>query len=289
VSTRRALLLDTNHISSIACAPSGADEAEVLRRLHRGDAALTVSIFQIMELAHPDFAAVGEVKALLRDVPTLLANPFENIQDEEMACMVARAVGLSRRPPRVFARDTSEWGYLLGPVGGSPSDMIDAFTVLTEQRNGILSTAKYGADSSMLKLEAALVRDPALPLTLALEDHLNERRANLPTYGSGLTATEIIQRTGGISDLPSYQVQESLVAERMKHAGQKSTPNDVIDEFIAFHAPYAAVTALDKRTVYRAKLAKLRHAERMTHRLSDIPALLDRVISGELVPQESAW
>lgn len=289
MTTKEAVLLDTNHLSDLARDPSAPASTEVIRRLHRGDGVLAIGLFNLLELADPAFKDLPEVFALLRDVPTVLANPYENVEDEEFALAVAKANGLTRRPPRVFAKDTSEWGYHVGPVGGGPVDMIEAFRQLPGSREEILAKATWGAESSMMKDSAALIREPELPLTLALQRHLDMQRLRFPGYGNGLTASQVIERVGGNAAFPGYQVQESLLAQRMKDPGQKSTKNDVFDEFIAFYAPYAAATALDRRTFHRARMAKLSSVPRMTRDLSQVPAILDRVIAGELSTVQSAW
>jgi hypothetical protein len=284
----RALILDTNHLSDLARFPSETASVQVLRRLQQGDAALAVSLIQLVEFADPGFKSVGEVRSLLQDVPHVLANPYENVEDEEIAVAVERAGGRTRRPPRVFAADTSEWGDHGGPVGGNAVDMIDAFREMPDVRRALLDMADWGAASSMLKGNAALMKDPLLPLTLAVQHHLDEHRQRSPDYANGLTAAAIIERAGGKAAFPGYQVQEALVAQRLKDPGQKSSANDVFDELIAFYAPYAAVTAIDKRTLHRAKMAKLPSVPRMTRSLSDVPSILDRVIKGELIPIASS-
>ena len=75
----------------------------------------------------------------------------------------------------------------------------------------------------------------------------------------------------------------------MKDPGQKSTADDVYDEFITFYAPYAAVTAVDRRTLHRAKMAKVDAVARMTRHLSEVPALLEAAARGELPVTESAF
>jgi hypothetical protein len=261
----------------------------VITLLQREEATLAVSYLQILELAAPSFTSLPDLKALLSDLPHVLANPFENVADEEIAFVVARVNGLSRRPPRVFARDTSEWGYHVGPVGGTAVDMLDAVSESTEQRDQIRAMAKWGAESSMLKGEAALAKNPKLPLTLAVQHHLDQQRKTYKKYGMGLSAEEIVKRAGGRAAFPGYEVQESLVAERMADKGQKSSANDVFDEFIAFYAPYAAATAVDKRTLHRAKMAKLPAVPRMTRYLSEIPSIVERVRSGALTVMASAF
>ncbi len=283
----RALLLDTNHLSHLARFPGAADSAAVLEYLERGHATLAVTLFQLVELSDPKFQSVEAAKALLGSLPHFLANPFENVAEEELALACASATGRKRRAPRVFARDTSEWGHHIGPVGGSAVDMIDAFASGHGEREGIVRVAEWGAVSSMLKDKAVLIRDPMRPLTAAMERHLEEHRSRVPTYADGLSAGEIISRVGGKPAFPGFQAQEGLVAERMKQRGQQSKSNDVFDEYTTFYAPYAAVTALDGPTVHRAKMAKLPCVARITKSLTDVPILLDRVIAGELVPQLS--
>jgi len=282
------VVLDTNHLSDLAREPSQPSHEAVIRRLQDGTAALALSLFHLVELSSSTFRSGAEVRALLRDVHHVLANPFENIEDEEIACAVARAGGLARRPPRVFARDTSEWGYHPGPVGGTALDMLDAFDQLQGDRKRILDLASWGAQSSMMKGEAALMKDPLLPLTLAVQRHLDIHRQRLSRYGGDMSAWDVIDRAGGKEAFPAYQVQEALVTQRIKDPGQKSTPNDVIDEYIAFYAPYAAVTAVDRRTLHRAKMARLACVARMTRYLAEVPSILDRVIAGELAPVVSA-
>jgi hypothetical protein len=228
------------------------------------------------------------MRALLKDVPHVLANPYENVLDEEIAKAVAQANGLFRRPPRVFARDTSEWGYHVGPSGGGAVEMLDAYRALPNERRELLEIAQSGATTSMMKTDAAVIRTPLLPLTLAVQHHIDEQRERFPDYGRGLSAKDVIDRVGGKAAFPGYQVQEGLAAERMKDLGQKSTRNDIFDEYLAFHAPYAAVTALDKGTIHRAKMAKLPSLPRMTADLREVLHILDRVISGEFDLVESA-
>jgi hypothetical protein len=283
------LLLDTSHLSDLAYGPTTPASAEVLRRLQRGDATLAVSLFQILEFAHPGFEHVGDIRALLADVPHVLANPFEDVVDEEMALVCARVTGKRRRAPRVWAHDTSEWGYHIGPIGGSAVDMLDAFRQTQVERAQIHAMAEYGAAGSMMKDRAALVQSPELPLTLALQRHIDLQRLRHPPYAAGLSGADVLARAGGPVAFPAYHTQEALVAQRMRDPGQKSTPNDVYDEFIACYAPYAAVTAVDRRTLHRARMARLDAVPRMTRHLADVPGLLDRALAGELVPVESAY
>jgi predicted nucleic acid-binding protein len=283
------VLLDTNHLSDLARHPAAADPAAILTRLEKGDAALAISLFHLLELSDPRFKSSDDMRALLRSVPHVLANPYENVEDEEMAVACARATGLIRRPPRVWARDTSEWGYHAGPAGGSAADMLEAFKAMGDERDSIHAYAEHGARGSMMKGDAALIRQPLLPLTLALRRHIDLGRLRLPSYAGGLSAEQVIERVGGNTAFPGYHMHEALLEQRMKDPRQKSTANDVYDEFIAFYAPYAAVTAVDKRTLHRAKMANVRAVARMTRHLSEVPSRLDAVARGELAVTESAF
>jgi hypothetical protein len=283
------VVLDTNHLSDLAREPSAPESAAIIGRLERGDTALGISLFHLLELSDPRFKSADNLRALLRAVPNVLANPYENVEDEEMAVACARATGLTRRPPRVWARDTSEWSYHVGPAGGTAVDMLDAFVAMSDEREQVRAFAEYGAQGSMMKSRAALVREPMLPLTLALQRHIDEQRLRFPGYANALTAREVIERAGGKSAFPGYQMQESLLDQRMKDPGQKSTANDVYDEFIAFYAPYAAVTAVDRRTFHRAQMARVEAVARMTRHLSEVPRLLDAVVRGDLPVTESAF
>jgi predicted nucleic acid-binding protein len=283
------VVLDTNHLSDLARDPSSSVTSRVIRCLQSGDAILAVPFLVLLELSEPKFRSFGEVKALLSELPHVLANPDENVRDEEMAFVCAQVIGQVRRRPRVWARDTSEWGYHHGPAGGNAVNLLDAFRDLNAERAALHNTAAKGARESMMKADAALIREPLLPLTLALQRHLDFQRLRHARYAEGLSAQDVIRLAGGKEAFPGYQMHESLVGARLGDAGQKSTKNDVYDEYIAFYAPYAAVTALDRRMLHRARTAKLPAVSRMTYRLSEVPEILQRVISGELSFVPSAF
>ena len=284
------LLLDTNHLSNLARESNSDASAELLRRLSSGRTTLVVTLVNLLEMSNPAFSSVGEVRALLQDLPHVLANPFEDVQEEEIACACVRAAGstLSRRSPRVFARDTSEWGYHGGPVGGTAVDMLDAFRTEPSPRNDVLAMAALGANASMMKDNAALIKQPSLPLELAVDRHLQTHRMRYSAYAGGLTAAEVISRAGGDAAFSGYHVQESLTRQRMLDAGQKSTANDVLDEYIAFYAPYCAATIVDRGTFHRVRMSKLACVERMTNDPAKVPAILDRVAAGTLAPEDSS-
>ena len=241
-----------------------------------------------MELADPGFASVGELIALLRDVEWVLLNPFENVEDEEIAFAVARATGRQRRSPRIFAASTAEWGYHLGPPGGGPVEMLEAIQKLPQMRRQILDLAKVAAQHSMMKEQAAVISKPGVPIEIAVAHHLREMRMRTPNYGDNLSAAEVLERAGGISALPWHEAHERLMIERLRLKEQKSTSNDVLDEYITAYAPYVPVTAVDRRTYHRVQSTRLSFASRVTRSLREVPTLIARVQAGELQVSPSA-
>ncbi|MEO6444405.1 MAG: hypothetical protein ABIZ91_16430 [Gemmatimonadaceae bacterium] len=282
------LNLDTNHLSEIAKFPDTEGARCIRALLAAGKAKLAISTYHLLELAAPEFQSVDKVRELLRSVPWVLLNPVENVQDEEIAVVVARATGRVRRPPRVFATSTADWGYHVGPEGGGPVEMLGAISQLQDMRRDFLKVAAYGAEASMMKTDAALISKPGLPIILAVERHLKEFRIRAPSYGEGLTASEILDRSGGLAALPMHEAHEQLVIQRLRQLDQKSTGNDIFDEYIAAYAPYVTATALDRRSFHRVKETRLSFVQRVTRDLRKIPEILERVRVNELVVSASA-
>ena len=260
----------------------------MIRRLQRGDVALAISLFHMVEFSHPAFRSYPVLRDLLNDIPTVLANPFQEVEEDEFAVACAAATGRSRRPPRVFAADTSRWGIAGGPIGGTALDMIESFS-RGPSRDQIVAMAHHGADTaSRMKGQAAVVRDPQLPLRLAVERHLLLHRESYRGYADGLESEEIIRRTQEWPHFAGYRVHEALLAVRLRDSNRKDRPGDVFDEFNAFYAPYAVATAVDRGTLHRVRMARLLCAGRMTSELGDIPTILDRVAAGQDAPVESS-
>lgn len=281
------LNLDTNHLSELAKAPTADGSRAVLDLLGAGKARLAISTFHLLELAAPGFRSVDKVRDLLRKVPTVLLNPLENIQDEELAVAVARATGRTRRPPRVFASSTVDWGYHIGSPGGGPVEMLGALSQLQGIRSDFLKVAAYGAKVSMMKTDAAVIRTPGVPISLAMDRHISELRLRTSFYGDGLSGREILERVGGLAALPMHQAHEEIVIQRLRQLDQKSTGNDIFDEYIAAYAPYVTVTALDRRTYHRVRATNLPFVPRVTRELASIPEILARVERRELAVTES--
>jgi hypothetical protein len=285
----RVLNLDTNHVSDLVRRQHAVDVRGVLELLERGEAALGFSHLHVAQLAAPEFVTWPALRDLLREVPTVLLQPREDVFEEEAICATMRAIGERRRPPRVIARDTSEWGRKPGPPGGDVVIMVDAFRELDESRHGLLRMGEHYAASVQMKERAYVMRHPLGPLTLMVEDHLRDMRTRIVGYARGVTASEVVQASGGLAAFPAYQVNHELLVYTLRLPSVKGRPGDLADEYIASYAPYVAVTALDRATAHRVREVRLSCAPRVTARLADVPALFQRVQSGALKVVPSHW
>ncbi len=287
--SRHVLYLDTNHLSEVARNPAAPSAAPVLRILQDDRARLAISLLHYIELASPAFTSVGDVKALLRDVPLAYALSNEEVWDAETAVACAKATGRDRTPPRVFCVTALDWCGGPSPTDGDAVDFLEALIEQPQLRSQVLDVAAVAAKVSMMKTQAAIVKQPELPLQLSVADHLQLFRQHNGDYAGGLHPHEVIAGAGGPTCFPSLNMFHCTLRERLSLMGQKSTSNDVLDEYHASYAPYSAATALDRRTAARVRTAQLADRHRVTAQLSDIPGLLERVEAGALLPEPSTW
>ncbi|HEX7239127.1 MAG TPA: hypothetical protein VF263_02585 [Longimicrobiaceae bacterium] len=280
--------LDTNHISDLVWRRADADVQSIVKILSRGDVSLNVCLFHVVELSAPTFPKFVDIIQLVRDLPIVLGNPVENIFDEELACACAAACGRTRRPPRVFARDLSEWGYV-GTVQGTAVDLLEFYATHQNHRDRLISAFDYFSRYDRLKRDAAVVRDPMLPITLQMEEHLTKLRLTTPQYADALSAREVLDKVGGVPALPAYEIYQQVMLQRLTHLEKITSGNDLRDEYVACYTPYAAVTVLDRRTAHRVKQAKQSSAPRVTRYLKEVPDILQRIHDGQLGFVPSAW
>lgn len=285
---RPVLYLDTNHISEIARHPDRADSQPVVAALQGSRAALAITLIHFVELSDPGFSSFTAVRDLLRSVPVAWTGSTTEVWDSEIAVACARARGITREPPRVFHKDALDWSRGPSPTSDDAGTFLEDLVKQSELREGLLDVAKEAAQVSMIKTEAVLVKEPVFPLRIGVQDHLDSWRARNWDYALGLDADDIIRSAGGPPGFPSLHTYHSTLRERLKLADQKSTKNDVFDEYHAAYAPYAAVTALDRATVSRLKAAGLNVVHRVTAFLSDVPGILERVERGAITPVASA-
>ncbi len=240
------LYLDTNHVSELARCPTATDQAAVLGLLQSGRGRLAISLVHFIELAAPDFRSVDDARGLLRDVPVAWTVSTEELWDGEIAVACARARGLERQPPRVFCENSLDWSRWPSPASGNAAEFLDSLIEQPALRDGLLQVADEWARASMLKTEAALIKVPGLPLELAVDAHLAGWRERNAHYADGLNATEIVRAVGGSVGFPSLNMFHRTIEQRLRQVSQKSTRNDIFDDYHAAYAPYAAVTALDR-------------------------------------------
>jgi hypothetical protein len=285
----RVLNLDVNHLSDLVRRPGDADVGAVLQLVGRAEVTLGLSHLHVAQLGAPAFREWPALRSLLRDVPTVLLQPREELFHEEAATVAARAAGLHRPTPRVIARDTSEWGLSLGPIGGDAVDLVEFFRSHPAHREQLRAMGQQYAHAAQMKERAYRIQEPEGPLRLLLEEHLRDMRARDPGYARGLTAEEISQAVGGVRALPAFAVDDALCAYLLGDPAVKGQPGDLADEYIASFAPYVAVTALDRATTHRIRMARLECGRRVTARLAEVPALYARVRAGELPVVPSRW
>lgn len=277
---------DTGVLSDLAREPTSVRSRAMLSVLEDGRGCLAISDMQLYELAAPELKpeTYASVRDILRDVPVQLINPWEDVADEEVAYAVGRAVGSEVRPPRVFAASLREFGMWRVPPGESLPDFLDLMRSVPKPRQQIMAVADEVAAASMLKGAATLVHSPDLPLTLRVERHLTKWRSLVPGYGRGLTANELIAMAGGEAAFPFIATHLRIVQVRLLQAEQKSTRNDVWDEYIAAYSPYVPATIVDRPTMHRMREAGLPHVARVTARPEEVAGILERVAAGELSP-----
>ncbi len=275
------LYLDTNHLSNLARGPSAPEAQAVIRLLQSGRSRLAVSLMHFVELASPGFASVADARALLRDVPVAWTLSTAEVWDSEIAVACAKARGLTREPPRVFCSTALDWSRGPSPAPGNAADFLDAVIEQPAERESLLRAADEAARTTMLKTDAALIKHPDIPLLRFVEDHLAEGRRRTAGYADGLDAADVVRLSGGYAAVPSLHLFHSTIGQRLRLVAQKSTRNDVFDDYHAAYAPYAATTALDRGTAARVRSAGLAERHRVTACLGDVPGLIDDVESGK--------
>lgn len=281
VDPAKVLYLDTNHMSTLAGIRPDLGAGPVRELLDSGDAVLAFSIVHMIELSAPTFRSVDLVRRLLSEFPIVFATIREQIFDQEMLAAHALTYGYPATVPEPFVERLEEWHDRKAPPGFGAVDMLDFLIERPEIREEMLAIGQRGAEVASLKEQAYVVRDRTGPIVLRLRDELP---ALLRERGidSKFAPEEIVSAMGGVEGFPSYAVWQSLSIQRLLHPGFITEPNDIWDEYQASYAPYAAVTALDRRTAHRVREARLPCSSRVTSCLSDVPRLFLKVSLGDL-------
>lgn len=269
------LYLDTHHISRLARFPEEADSAAVNQLLRSGTIHLAMTWLHLQELSAPEFVSRAQVGAFLDSVPVAWAPAPDELFDLEVQAAIQHA--MTGEPPSLSLFSES-FVHALGapPEADIPiADMLDAMASRSDLRSHLDEAAKHGAQmDARFKKAAAVVRNPKEPIVAHIRE-LNTRRTpsglRLPRMFS---PDEIIELAGGLTGFPGINVAHSLARTRLNDESFPSESNDVMDEWHACYAPYAAVIALDRRTAARFRMAHLPDAPHVTHRLQDVPQIL---------------
>lgn len=285
--TWRTLYLDTNHLSDLARGPSAPEAAAVIRLLQSGDLSLAFTLLHFVELSDIRFKSFPELKALISDLPIAWTVSTTELWDAEVAVACAKARGIERAPPKVFCDSSVDWSRGPSPAVGSAADFLQTIRDNQPQREQLLKAAEDAARLSDLKTAAVIVANPDIPLLRLIEEHLNDRRASNFDYAFDVDPASLLA-TLGRRAFPSASVHQSIIRQRLLDTSQKSTGNDVFDEYHAAYAPYCVATALDRRTLARARGAKINDTFRMTSRLAEVPKLMEQVASGSSTVTPSA-
>lgn len=277
-----ALNIDTSRLSQFVENLERNDCVDLFRELTRGDCYLVVCLTRVMELSRIEPARRANIISLLREVPTLIGQPEEVLEQDELKSACAALSRLERRPPKPFARDTADWGYALNTLGGSAADLLAIADPSMEEFADLRRIADEHVETArQLRTNAAVVRDRPVHLRHALHSHLADHRRRTSQYGGTLSADQIISHAGGLRAFPTFEVKAELLAARLNHRSPAES-NDVFDEDIARYHPYSAVSVLDNATVKRFWAARIPGRERVVAKLTDALEVIRRVRAGEL-------
>lgn len=272
--TTPVLNVDTGRISQLAESPADGEWKDLVDTLSRGDAYIVVCLTRIHELSRLSAQRRATVVSFLRQVPTLIGQPEDVLEEDELACACASAAGLSRRAPQPFARTSDSWGTAFQAPGGTAADLLEVWDPTSPEVQVLASLGPLHIRLAQgLAQPAAVTTDRAVHLRAALQHHLARWRASSRDYGANLSAQEVIDRVGGLEAFPAFRVVADLLAARLgrEHAGHA---NDLFDENIARYHPYCAVSVFDRATANRFREAKIAGGERVTHRLGEVMTLL---------------
>lgn len=274
--------LDTSRISALVASSAVAGVRPLKSLLENGELHLVVCLARVLELAALSPAKRLEVVHFLRAVPTLIGQPEDILQSDELRNGCLRAVGRQiPRAPRAFARGTADWGTEINAQGGTAADLLELYDCQSPEARQLKALGPAHVPVAIeAGIAAAVVSDREVHLRDDLSRHLADIRARNRDYASNLDADEVIERNGGISAFPTYDVSAALLVARL--LAQRHEANDLLDEDIAKYHPYSAVSVLDRATANRFWRANVAGRERVTFDLSASVGIVERVRDGAL-------
>ena len=271
------IYLDTNHISGLARNSGASQHADALSVLRSSGVRIAFSVLHMVELSDPAFKSFADVCGLLDSLSVAWAILPTKLFDREVEAAVA--VGMGAQPPRVRAFFETPAAALNYPAleRGLPSAALEAMRENPELRRGLLDLATdHAREYDLVKTWAAAVERPLEPLLARI------RAQQIRTTPSGIHLLEpfppelILERAGGLSACPAYEVYQSLNVTRLRDPKYRTVRNTIMDEWHAAYTPYVSVMALDKATARRFRSTRLPVAERVAERIDEIPSILAR-------------
>jgi hypothetical protein len=219
----------------------------------------------------------------LPDVINFVANhsyiwavPLDILWKREVVAAHLRANGLRESVARAFEKTLDSWSEAPAPTGADIRDFLEFLIAEPHHRTDFLLLAdRSAARYDRLKRNAAVANNPTLPVLLNIaEEAVNWTPAgiHLPKKFSPL---EVLSTVGGLAGFPAYQVWQELGLTRLKDTHFNTKRNDILDEWHACYAPYAAACALDGPTFARLRSTKLPCVGKCTQRLEQITRILD--------------
>lgn len=280
--------LDTSRISALVASSADAGARPLRALFENGDLHLAVCLARVLELAALSSAKRREVVHFLQAVPTLIGQPEDTLQTDELRNGCLRAVGSEiPRAPRAFARGTADWGTAINAQSGTAADLLELYNSQSPEARQLKTIGSVHVPVALeVGAAAAVVKDREVHLRDDLSRHLADIRARNPAYASGLDACEVIERNGGIAAFPTYDVSSALLVARL--LDERHEANDLLDEDIATYHPYSAVSVLDRATANRFWRANVAGRERVTFDLSASAGIVERVRDGALAVHDHA-
>ncbi len=186
--TTPVLNIDTSRITQLAEGPAHGEWKDLVETLSRGDAYIVVCLTRIHELSRLSAQRRATVVSFLRQVPTLIGQPEEVLEEDEMACACASATGRARRAPQPFARTSDSWGTALQAQGRTVADLLDVWDSTSPEAQALASLGPLHIRLAQgLAHPAAVTTDRAVHLRAALQNHLTTWRARARDYGASVS------------------------------------------------------------------------------------------------------
>lgn len=270
------LYLDTNHISSVVRHPEAKASIALREQISIGRVTLALSLHHAIELSAPTFRHRCEVGDLLDEARIVWALPLPKLFDAEIAAAHELSLTGQRRQVRAFyPRLGDAWG-MPQEVVPRPSGVLEALATNASLREGQMEQSAESVALDHMKRAAAVYRDPLEPLRGMISDRRIRQTASGLVLPAEYPPADIIGRAGGLAGFPAYEVYNVLQRHRFGDEQFPASPNDMVDEWHAAHAPYVDIIALDRRTAARLRGANVASSGKVASTLDEVMERLTR-------------